>query len=172
MFPTCNIQCNQDWLMKIHLMQLWRQKKQFWSVISTTLSLQCVLIATSSMYICAYLPLFCMIIITSMRIKRIEMYNLILYHRVVVMREARNLKVFQTVSMVTHLIRTGTCLDMATVCCTHDVLMRYHMAQMFRGRETPLNLANHWWFTKFYTLNFNNVSYDINHYLKCLEVCM
>ena len=62
------------------------------------------------------------------------MYHLILYHRVAVMREVRNLKVFQTVSMVTHLIRTGTCLDMATVCCTHDVLMRYHMAQMFEGK--------------------------------------
>ena len=73
------------------------------------------------------------------------MYHLIFHHRVAVMREARNLKVFQTVSMVTLLIRIGTCLDTATVCYTHDVLMRYHhIVQMFGGRKTTLNMSNHW----------------------------
>ena len=35
------------------------------------------------------------------------------------MKEAKNLKVFQIVSMVTHPIRTGICLDMATVRMLH-----------------------------------------------------
>ena len=30
-----------------------------------------------------------------------------------------------------------------------------------------VNLANHWWFTKFYSPNFSNVWYDIYHNLKC-----
>ena len=32
------------------------------------------------------------------------------------MKEVKDLKVFQIVSMVTHLIKTGTFLDMGTVC--------------------------------------------------------
>ena len=39
----------------------------------------------------------------------------IFYLRVVAMKEAKCLKVFQVVSMVTHLIRIGTYSDMATV---------------------------------------------------------
>ena len=41
---------------------------------------------------------------------------LYMYHRVVAMKKANNLKVFQIVSMVTLPIRTGICLDMVTVC--------------------------------------------------------
>ena len=37
------------------------------------------------------------------------------------MEKKESLKVFHTVSMVTHLIRIGTCLDMVTVCYVHKM---------------------------------------------------